>query len=590
MKLTLKDFFSNAQATIHRFPLAIAIAWAGAVLSIYAVHSDFEIVNQVMPYVFTLLFALPLAVAADIFSESHSFDDNRKFGMRVVVVLLGVFAYIGFYQGLSDLTSESDAIRAFVYQGMALLAFVLAPVLQKSHPNRFWQYFWLVLVRLFLAVAYFALLVGGLALLMGAVDYLLGVNIEPEYYADLWIFMVGAVSIIFFLQGIPENTAKLERVTKYSKVLKAIVEYVSVPLVYAYFLVLYLYTGKIVFTWQWPEGDVAWWIIFFSVVGVASYFFSYAVKEKFHSYVDFFRKWFFVALIPQLLVLYIALLLRVGDYGWTELRYFLGAFGDWLFIMALYYVISTKRYLKFIPISLLAILALSMWGPWSAFNISLDSQMARLQAGLYENGMWVEGELVPAQEGQLSDDVDADLSSIVEYIVGNHGVEHFQPLFEENLVALAADAEDRWELENQILGMFGLTGMHYFGHYGGSVYYDASCSYACVVDVDGFDRYVPISLYGNGKGNSLYELAGENDLWFEGLNLMISNDGGEAVAVDFSALVDAAVVKGTLDESLNTVTFELEEYGAELRVTGLELSEDMSELFSVQGHLLVGLK
>ena len=85
---------------------------------------------------------------------------------------------------------------------------------------------------------------------------------------------------------------------------------------------------------------------------------------------------------PFPMVVFLDLNMPVMD-GWqfrTEQRYFLLALAWWLLFITVYFLVSRKKDIRLVPLSLCILAFLSVWGPWGAFSVSLNSQRGRLKA------------------------------------------------------------------------------------------------------------------------------------------------------------------------------------------------------------------
>ena len=88
-------------------------------------------------------------------------------------------------------------------------------------------------------------------------------------------------------------------------------------------------------------------VIVFSVIGYLHYLLSTSL-EKDVKVIAIFRKWFPIVIIPQVLMLFYAIYLRIQQYDVTIGRYFVVAFGVWLLVISLYFIFSrVKRLLAF---------------------------------------------------------------------------------------------------------------------------------------------------------------------------------------------------------------------------------------------------
>lgn len=484
--------------TVRRFPLSVIAAYVVMILTIVYNHHQYE---SLAGYIMTGVFAFPFAFAVDAFMEAEKVKNFGKFWGRVLALGLIVAAYYYIFRNLQA-SSSSDLLRFILLEETAWVLAFFAPYIGPNKANAFWQYSISLIVRLISAFIFFGILFFGIVILIQSVDYLFQISFDEVYYFDIWLVIIGVLVSMFFLAGVPVNPQRLEQSSNYPKFLRVLTEYFLVPLTFLYLLVLYAYSAKILFTWEWPVGEVSSWIVGFSVVGLFAYFFAYSAKEKFLHYVEFFKKWFFPLLLPLLLVLGLAVGMRIKDYGFTEQRYFVAAFGIWVLIMALYYIPTRSKNLKFMMISLFFVMALSIYGPQSAFEVSRMSQTSRLENLLVSNNMLVDGKVVKvADASKISIDDYGEINSLVWYLVQYHGVDSLQAWFNEDLASDEDDGNDYWNKADKVLGLMGFaTYTMPFSEPGElkTFYVEgwSDCQYSlnCFTDVANYNYYLPITL------------------------------------------------------------------------------------------------
>ena len=113
----------------------------------------------------------------------------------------------------------------------------------------------------------------------------------------------------------------------------------------------------------------------------------------------------------------LALWKRVGPYGLTELRVLGFLLGGWLLGIALLYTARRTFGIQIIPVSLAAVLLLTLFGPLSATTFSLRSQASRLRALLTANHLpGSGGEARPA----ISDSDRREISAAIRFLLERH--------------------------------------------------------------------------------------------------------------------------------------------------------------------------
>ena len=136
-----------------------------------------------------------------------------------------------------------------------------------------------------------------------------------------------------------------------------------------------------------------------------------------------FARDFWLAIMPAVVMLWLAIYQRVHQYGITEPRFFLLALSIWLGALAAWYALSRSRRITVIPASLCAIALLTFAGPASAYRVSERSQLGRLKALL--------GEIPPAGGGRpraVPFRVSREVSQIVRYLLERHDATALAPL------------------------------------------------------------------------------------------------------------------------------------------------------------------
>lgn len=143
-----------------------------------------------------------------------------------------------------------------------------------------------------------------------------------------------------------------------------------------YALVLFLYAAKIVFVWSLPRGGVAWMVLAYLVVAFLVYMLQpFLPKSRF----SIFFKYFPIVSAVPLALFWVSVVRRIGDYGLTEDRIYLFAFG---LLMTLFIAFSlTKRlnsYLLMAALTAVTVFFLTLVPPTSALSLAVANQKQRV--------------------------------------------------------------------------------------------------------------------------------------------------------------------------------------------------------------------
>ena len=93
-----------------------------------------------------------------------------------------------------------------------------------------------------------------LALALAALDKLFGIDVDEKNYPRLWCLIAFVFNTWYFLGGVPRWLGELERTSEYPQVLKVFSQFILVPLVLLYLLILTAYLGRVAITREWPSG------------------------------------------------------------------------------------------------------------------------------------------------------------------------------------------------------------------------------------------------------------------------------------------------------------------------------------------------
>lgn len=448
MKLpSIRHLLREALDTFSRFPFSIfsAVVATGAALVI--VHQNFAVSGQ---YQIFYDIGLVAFLGIPIFSALQLIAERAQWTFRLSLagklVMSGVLA--AYYFLLPANVFEAQSIHLIRYALFSLAAHLLVavgPFAGHDQIHAFWEYNKILFLRILIAALYTGVLFSGLVIALVAIDQLFSVSIDSKRYVELWWFLAGVFNTWFFLSGVPKKSGPPDVEPRYPKGLKIFTQYVMIPLVAVYFIILYAYAAKIIVEWNWPKGWVGYLVLGFSITGILSLLLVHPIRNKSENkWIAAVWRWFFVVLLPLVVLLLLAVLRRVSEYGITERRYFVIVLGLWLAAISLYFIFSKMKNIKIIPASLLVLALAVSFGPWGAFSVSERNQIKRLETVLVKNGILVNGKVQKAGR-EVSFEDARRINAIVYYLEEEHSVSSLQPWFNQNLdTVLHSELRDRW--------------------------------------------------------------------------------------------------------------------------------------------------
>ena len=429
-------------ATCRRFPLTILFILNACFFSLRMINFDDQIRDAHYYYyniIWSAYLGMLLSLIVYIYTERTQSPALKKwFGILSILVLVVIF-----YFSLPDHFSEARLIQFILFMAGLHLMVAFIPFTGKNEVNGFWQYNKSLFLRVLAAGLYSIVLYAGLALAILAVENLFSVKVNYRWYADLWLCIFELFSSLFFLAGFPAAFENLESNQDYPKGLKIFTQYVLLPIITVYLVILYAYMFKIIATQNWPFGWVSYLVLAFSVAGILSLLLIYPVRmEANNKWILTFSRFFYFAICPLIVLLFLAIERRISDYGVTEERYIVFGLSCWLGFISLYFIFSKINNIKAIPVSL-CILALGIsFGPWGIFSVSLRSQKNRLTGYLKSNEMLSPDQKIIPSKTPLKQKDATQIRDIVRYLVEAHGYQSLQPLFSQNLDSLMGKEKD----------------------------------------------------------------------------------------------------------------------------------------------------
>jgi hypothetical protein len=452
--------------TLRRWPLTIALAIAGTVFLMPTSDHSYMFPPGRRDHLWRMItgcyIGMLLTIAATVFAGAKGLRQVVRVSLQVLALGLALV----FYFTLPEL--DRPRMIRIVLLGLALhwLIAVIPYARPGSGPNGFWDYNRKLFLRALQTILYTVTLDLGVILALLAIEYLFGVDVHSRVYENVWWFLSGIFATIFFLTGFPRIYAQPASIDDYPRGLKVFTQFVLLPIVTLYLAILYAYLFKIIFTAHWPSGWVSWLVLGLAVAGIFALLLIYPLrKEADNLWINTYARFFYLALFPLVVLLWIAISKRIQRYGITESRYYVLVLGLWLAAMACYFVFSVRKDIRLIPASLCLLALLSLWGPWSAASVSLAAQRDRLRDVLKKDGLLVDGKIQPAKSIPSLED-RRKISAITDYLTEMHGYRVLQGWFRNDLDSLMRQASiDPDNTGKQSTAMLDLMGVAYASQY-----------------------------------------------------------------------------------------------------------------------------
>lgn len=423
---------------LHRFPISSFIILVTSAIVIFLIESkhDIKVADSISNVLLTLALGLPLSVALHLISE------NKPAWLKIPSVIIPFLTFapvIAFYFWRQSHLGEGETIRYLQWALYSHLLVSFAPFLKQSHPRAFWSFNYRIFTSFLISRFFGGFLFIGLILALTAMSSLLELSVPSTAYGSLATLCLVTVSTFHFLALVPTNPVSSTDTNEESpKLLKIFCQYILVPLNAVYILILYAYMLKIILSGQWPQGMISWLVAAASILGIFALLmmttFFHQIENK---WMKTFQTLYYVSIIPLLVMGLLAVAKRVEQYQLTEKRYVLILLCLWLMGIAIYNLISKKKNIILIPVSLFLVTLLTSFGPWGIYQVAWHSQSNRLEMILKKYNALKDGLMIP-NENEFSKEDALEFREALTYLVRAQTSDTMPPFF---------SVSDRSELE-----------------------------------------------------------------------------------------------------------------------------------------------
>lgn len=468
--------FQNTAHTLRRYPLECTFALIGTIAAAILTADEpagpltrDEFIRLVM----MAALGLPLCLSASLLGQSKGWPQERRWIVQGLAAAIAFF----FFWILRPEAYPQDVVHfGLLFVGTHLLV-SFAGFTGTGDTLFFWQFNKTLFIRFLTAVLYSLVLVIGLTTAYTAVNSLFGLNMAWHHLYKIWAVIFGLFNTLFFLSGIPEQLREEENPESYPKALQFFSQYILVPLALVYLVILLAYELKILIEWQLPKGLVSGLILGYAGLGLLALLLVYPIrKQEGRGWINAYSQYFYVGLIPLLILLVLAITKRVTTYGITQHRYFLIVLAAWLTFLTVYFLGYKKATIKTIPVSLALAILLITYGPQSATSVSFRSQK-NILVDLFTQAKAVrEEKLVPVDATTLKPRTAVRMASALGYILKNYEFTALQPILSIDLAQkedslrrvykksgdyMASEQEIRWAGTAWVQNYLGLSGYEY---------------------------------------------------------------------------------------------------------------------------------
>ena len=455
----LERLVPDLARTVARFPVPVAASVA------LCVYSNLQIAGAIHQQQPDEIARVTAALAAAFFGSgaAHLYAEGLGISRITRLALALVAAMAAGALGYSTTALQTD--WRFLFPAILLLL-MIAPYLRAGARQ---AALWLFDLRLglaaLLAVVVAVAFAGGLSAIVESLVFLFDVRLPTDRHQHVWSTAASLVAPLYGLaltpQGFDEEVdIAEEQGTLLERGVSVLVNYVLVPMVAIYVLILHAYAVKVAVNGALPRGQIGTLVAWFALTGTGAWLVAWPWRERGTRLLRWFMtSWFWLTIVPAVL-LAVAVWRRISDYGVTPDRYAIAIIGVWLACLAIYLGVRRNRAdLRHILGGLAVLLLIGAFGPWGAVGISVSDQFSRLAQLLELANMLKDGRLVeplprpPEAMAQQADSIIWLLSEI-------GALDRLKPWFEGRADDPFRGKRDRWQLTNKIHDVLGFPNCH----------------------------------------------------------------------------------------------------------------------------------
>lgn len=435
---------SGATKVITQYPLVVIVAVLKTVFLIWRTEINDYVESQNDDFEYLLLrltavmfLALPLVYLCYWLAIKYKISLSQKIISFVLVAVLLTLYYFSF----APEPNQVDYYRFGIYFLVVHALVAFGAHFKGTSLLDFWQHNKNMGLQFLNSSIYSIILFLGLVVAIFAIRLLFGVQFGFEIELYLFYVLTLFIHTLFFMNGVEQERHKE---ASFPKVLKWFAQYALLPLVVIYFVILYAYSIKILINWELPEGGVAYLVLSLAIAGTLAYLLIYPWQN--HSEergIRIFSKYFFPAILPLNLLLFIGILRRISDYDITENRYLVFVLAIWLAGISLYFIFSGKRDIRVIPLTMVFVGLIISMGPWGVFSLSESSQKSRFEQLLSEEKLLDSNGKITGK-ATVNNKKYHQIFSIVDYFNERDNLQVLEPYFEELNDTLKSDSRNHW--------------------------------------------------------------------------------------------------------------------------------------------------
>lgn len=398
----------------ERYPLAILFLLIAAILNMVMIQNNWD---HFSTFYFVCMIGAALAVVAQQIYETFFKTRLERTLLLTAAILLTIGYYFAVHQ--PDYFNIEISTKSAVFVFALLIFFIWIPSAKKD--VSFHESFMASFKAFFTALLFAVVLTIGIEAIIFAMDQLI-VEVNAKIYAHVLNIVFTLFTPIFFLSLIPlyprRNTElskaqqeKFSRAVHCPKMVHILISYIIIPLTMIYTIILLIYVLLNITGDFWNDNLLEPMLISYAIIVILVYFLASSLDNP---VVTVFKSIFPKILIPIVLFQTIASILKIGETGVTNGRYYVIMFGIFALIAGIIFSFFPMKKHGWVAMFLIVFAIVSITPPVDAFSVSRANQIALLKDTLTENDMLEDGDITPNED--VSEKDQKTITMTVSYL------------------------------------------------------------------------------------------------------------------------------------------------------------------------------
>ena len=208
-------------------------------------------------------------------------------------------------QSLGYFTKVFDSNLLFLFAGL-IPVLMIAPYLKdNAKQGALWLFNLRFGLAVLLSIIVAALFAAGLSAIVESLNFLFDASLPNNLHEHIWSTAASLIAPIYGLSLMPKNLDEEvdiagQKDTLLARGVSVLVNYVLVPVILIYALILHAYAVKIALEQNLPEGQIATIVTIFALGGTGAWLIAWPWREEGTRLLRWFmRGWFWLTIVPS---------------------------------------------------------------------------------------------------------------------------------------------------------------------------------------------------------------------------------------------------------------------------------------------------